>query len=32
MSYTGNQHVYWQNTWFCTDALRGGLYAMNFKG
>jgi len=32
MSYTGNQHVYWQNTWFCTDALRSGLFAMNAKG
>ncbi|ACA87865.1 conserved hypothetical protein [Shewanella woodyi ATCC 51908] len=32
MSYTGIQHVYWQNTWFCTDSLRGGLYAMSFKG
>lgn len=28
MSYTGNKHVYWQNTWFNTDVLRGGLFAM----
>ncbi len=32
MSYTGNQHVYWQNTWFCTETLRNGLFAMNTKG
>lgn len=32
MSYTGNKHVYWQNTWFNTDVLRGGLFAMSFKG
>ncbi len=29
MSYTGMQYVYWQNTWFNTDALRGGLFAMS---
>ncbi len=31
MSYTGTQHVYWQNAWFDTNALRGGLFAMSFK-
>ncbi|AVI64885.1 hypothetical protein CKQ84_02735 [Shewanella sp. WE21] len=31
MSYTGNNHIYWQNTWFNTDVLRGGLFAMSFK-
>lgn len=31
MSYTGMQHIYWHSTWFCTDALRGGLYPMTFK-
>lgn len=31
MSYTGNNHFYWQNTWFNTDVLRGGLFAMSFK-
>ncbi len=32
MSYTGNQYIYWQNTWLSSDALAGGLYAMTFKG
>lgn len=32
MSYTGNNHFYWQNTWFNTDVLHGGLFAMSFKG
>ncbi len=32
MSYLGNNHTYWQHTWFNTEALRGGLFAMSFKG
>lgn len=32
MSYTGSKHIYWQNTWLNADVLRGGLFAMNFKG
>jgi hypothetical protein len=31
MSYTGKNTFYWQSTWFDTDALRGGLFAMKFK-
>ncbi|ASK70237.1 Uncharacterised protein [Shewanella putrefaciens] len=32
MSYTGKNHFVWQNTWINSDVLRGGLFAMSFKG
>ncbi|CAM3465380.1 hypothetical protein SHPE106448_15400 [Shewanella pealeana] len=32
MSYTGQTSIYWQNTWLDSNVLRGGLYAMTFKG
>ncbi len=33
MSYTGkNKLVYWSNTWFDCQVLRGGMFAMSFKG
>jgi len=32
MSYSGNYTFVWQNTWFKAETLRGGLFAMNFKG
>ena len=32
MSYTGKNTIFWQNTWFDAQILRGGLYAMPTKG
>jgi hypothetical protein len=32
MSYAGNGKIYWQNIWFNTEVLRGGLFAMSYKG
>ncbi len=26
--YTGNETLYWQNTWFKAQAVHGGLYTL----
>ena len=26
--YTGNETLYWQNTWFSAEAIHGGLYTL----
>lgn len=28
--YTGNEKIYWQNTWFDAQAIKGGLYTLSF--
>ncbi len=28
--YQGNETLYWQNTWFNAEALRGGLFTLKF--
>lgn len=32
MAYSQMNTIYWQNIWFNSDVLRGGIYAMSFKG
>ncbi len=32
MSFTASSTIYSQSFWLNTDVMRGGLYAMTFKG